>query len=76
MAIEYSSNCVKDRVTVFNGREDSLSLGSYCGSRLPATIRSSTEVVTITFTSDDSVNNRGFSLSYQGLKERSKGEHT
>ena len=36
-----------------------LSLGSYCGSGLPATIKSSTEVVTITFTSDDCVNNQG-----------------
>ena len=75
MAIEDSPNCVKDSVTIFNGKgEDSLALGSYCDNKLPATIISSTEIVTITFTSDDTVNNQGFRLHYRGLTERSKGE--
>ena len=76
MAIEDSPNCAKDQVTLLNGRDDSLSLGSYCGSKLPATIKSSTETVTITFTSDDSINDRGFKLSYRGIKVRSKGKYT
>ena len=74
MDIEKSPNCVKDKVTIMNGKDrDALPLGSYCGNKLPPTIRSSTEAVTIQFVSDGTVNNKGFNLQYKGLKERSKG---
>ena len=74
MAIEDSPDCAKDRVTILNGLDgDSLSMGSYCGTKLPATIQSSTEIVTVKFTSDDTVNDKGFSLRYRGNKVRSKG---
>ena len=77
MDIEESPNCVKDRVTILNGKDgDALPLGSYCGNKLPSTIQSSTEVVTIQFVSDGTVNNKGFNLQYRGLKGRSTGEHT
>ena len=75
ISIEGSHDCTKDRVTILNGKDDnSLSLGSYCGNQLPATIYSSTEAVTIKFISDSSVNDKGFSLQYKGLKERSEGK--
>ena len=75
MDIEESSNCVKDRVTISNGKDgDALSLGSYCGNKLPGTIQSSTESVIIKFISDGAINNKGFNLKYRGLNERSKGE--
>ena len=75
MDIEESPNCVKDQVTILNGKdEDALSLGSYCGNKLPATIQSSTETVIIKFISDGTINNKGFNLQYRGLKERSKGK--
>ena len=46
MNIEESPNCVKDRVTILNGKDtDALSLGSYCGNKLPPTIQSSIEVL-------------------------------
>ena len=74
MDIEESTNCAKDRVTILNGKgKNALPLESYCGNKLPPTIQSSTEVVTIQFVSDGTVNNKGFSLQYRGLKERSKG---
>ncbi len=61
--IEDSPDCVKDQVTIWNGKErESLPLGSYCGNQLPAIYKSSTEIVTINFVSDDTVNKRGFSL--------------
>ena len=73
--MEESPNCVKDQVTILNGKdEDAISLGSYCGNKLPAIIRSSTETVIIKFTSDDVISNKGFNLQYRGLKERSKGK--
>ena len=72
--IENSPDCSKDRVTILNGKEgNSLSLGNYCGNKLPVTIKSSTEIVTIKFISDDTVNNEGFSLRYRGLIEQNKG---
>ena len=75
MDIEESTNCVKDRVTILNGKDgDALQLGSYCGSKLPPTIQSSVEVVTIKFVSDGTVNNKGFNLQYRGLKERIRGK--
>ena len=75
MDIEESTNCVKNKVTILNGKdEDAISLGSYCGNKLPAIIRSSTETVIIKFTSDDAINNKGFDLRYRGLKERSNGK--
>ena len=74
MDIEESPNCIKDKVTILNGKGgDALPLGSYCGNKLPPTIQSSTEAVTIQFVSDDTVNSKGFNLQYRGLKERSKG---
>ena len=76
MDIEKSPNCVKDRVTILNGKgEDALPLRSYCGNKLPSTIRSSTQVVTVQFVSDGSVNSKGFNLQYRGLKKRSRGKH-
>ena len=75
MDIEESSNCAKDRVTILNGKhEDALSLGSYCGSKLPAIMHSSTETVIIKFISDGAISNKGFNLQYRGLKERSKSK--
>ena len=76
MAIEDSPDCTRDQLTILNGKDsDSLSLGSYCGNKLPATIKSSTESVIIKFISDGTVSNKGFSLEYKGLKKRSKGKH-
>ena len=75
MDIEESPNCVKDRVTILNGKDkDALSLGSYCGNKLPDIIYSSTETVIIKFTSNNVINNEGFDLQYRGLKEQSKGK--
>jgi len=73
--IEESVDCVKDRVTILNGiSADSLPLGSYCGSELPATVHSSTGAVTVKFTSDGAINKAGFKLYYRGLEERVAGE--
>ena len=74
--IEESPNCAKDRVTILNGNDvDAIPLGSYCGNKVPRTIQSSTEVVTIQFISDGTVNKKGFNLQYRGLKERIEGNH-
>ena len=72
--IEESPNCAKDRVTILNGNDvDAIPLGSYCGNKVPRTIQSSTEVVTIQFISDGTVNKKGFNLQYKGLQKRISG---
>ena len=46
--IEESPGCVKDQVTILNGKDgNALSLGSYCGNKSPVTIKSSTQAVTM-----------------------------
>jgi len=75
LSLEESRNCVKDQVTILNGiSADSLPLGTYCGSELPATVHSSTGAVTVKFTSDGAINKAGFKLHYRGLEERVAGE--
>lgn len=74
MSIEESPNCIKDHLTILNGKDiDALSMGRYCGSRSPFTMLSSTGSVTIKFVSDNVENRRGFSLQYRGLTERPQG---
>ena len=75
MSIERSDDCVKDRLTILNGRYDPVKIGSYCGNQLPATVQSSSRTITINFISDDSVSDKGFSLKYKGLKRRIRGNH-
>ena len=74
MSIEKSSNCIKDRLTILNGRHDPVMLASYCGNQLPATRQTSTRTVTINFISDGAGSDEGFVLKYQGTKKRVKGK--
>ena len=74
--IEDSPDCVKDRVTIWNGKEGESLSSSYCGNQLPAIFKSTTEIVTINFASDNTVNNKGFSLHYRGLMEQYEGTCT
>jgi len=75
LSIQRSADCVKDRVTILNGKSsDSLPLGSFCGFQLPATVYSSTGAVIVKFTSDGTNNKAGFKLNYRGLEERVPGE--
>ena len=75
MSIEESVNCTKDQLTIMNGKDETaLSVGTYCGDKLPAIIQSSTRIITVKFTSDDTVNKQGFSLQYKGLTDRVEGK--
>lgn len=75
MSIEESVNCTKDQLTIMNGKDETaLSMGSYCGDKVPATMQSSTRIVTVKFASDSAVNKQGFSLQYKGLTERVEGK--
>ena len=75
ISIEQSNDCVKDRLTIMNGRHNPVIIGKYCGDQLPATVQSSTRDVIINFISDGSVTDNGFSVKYKGLKKRARGKH-
>lgn len=66
--LEESSNCKFDKLEIFEGQssesEEGL-IGRYCGSNKPPVITSTTNVVTVKFTTDWSANDEGFQLSYK-----------
>lgn len=75
VSIEESPNCVKDQLTVLNGKDkDSLPMANLCGAHLPFTMQSSTGGVIIKFVSHSAVNKKGFNLQYKGLTERVEGK--
>ena len=66
--MEESSTCAYDKVTVYDGVGDSATrLGRYCGSTLPGEIISNTNSLFVSFESDSSVTNDGFSIKYAAI---------
>ena len=66
MKLEASVACSKDYVLVRNGDEtDSPVIGRYCGSTLPDAILSPGHEMMIEFSSDASIENSGFQLTYE-----------
>lgn len=65
--VEDSSMCHFDSVQVFDNSSTGGLMGTYCGSSVPPTTVSSSNIVTITFKTDGSRNAGGFSLSYRFL---------
>ena len=63
--VENHDNCVYDYVEVRDGI-DSVSplLGKYCGYRIPADIRSTTNQLYVKFVSDGSVQKEGFAATF------------
>lgn len=74
--LEYGTDCdVVDYVALYENNTDtgnSSLMGKYCGKKLPPVMTSTTNVVTLIFKSDVSLNADGFSLIYSFLDD-SKG---
>ena len=65
MDIEVLSNCSHDSVSVYNGDSiDAPLIGSYCGTRVPASITSFGSVLTVHFVSDSTLEQAGFRAIY------------
>ena len=64
--LEYDKSCFFDSVEFFEGgyTTASASLGRYCGLVKPTNVRSKMNIMTIKFSSDLSVNYKGFNLSW------------
>ncbi|BFZ17237.1 hypothetical protein BsWGS_20276 [Bradybaena similaris] len=64
--LEDEAECGYDVVTVYDGLQDTDPvIGEFCGSEIPDPITSSTEYLLIRFRSDDTINWKGFSATYQ-----------
>ncbi|XP_046963116.1 tolloid-like protein 1 [Vanessa cardui] len=67
--LEPEDNCGYDYVQVFGGLEGSAgNYGSFCGTKMPPEIVSTTDALLVKFRTDDSIVFKGFSASYQAVK--------
>lgn len=72
--IEDESDCGYDNVEVFDGKLDTdPGLGRFCGSKIPAEIVSSGQSLLVRFKSDDTINWKGFSATYEQVSLQSQG---
>ncbi|KAF7287446.1 hypothetical protein GWI33_001415 [Rhynchophorus ferrugineus] len=70
--LEFSPDCNYDYVKVFDNTTDSGQgdlIGTYCNNKLPPVLLSQSNIVTVDFASDGSINNGGFSISYAFLRK-------
>ncbi|KAL0832534.1 hypothetical protein ABMA28_000744 [Loxostege sticticalis] len=66
--LEPEANCGYDYVQVFGGLEGSAGdYGTFCGTKMPPEIVSTTEALLVRFRTDDSIVFKGFSASYQAV---------
>ncbi|KAI0223467.1 Ovochymase-1 [Lamellibrachia satsuma] len=64
--LEGSSNCEYDKVNIYDGSDDTAPLiRSLCGSRRPGDITASGNVVFVSFLSDGTITDYGFTIQYK-----------
>ncbi|KAH9509854.1 hypothetical protein Btru_045434 [Bulinus truncatus] len=61
--LEVESKCSYDSLQVFDGANSRL-LGKYCGSGISTVLRSTTNIMRLVFTTDNSVTSKGFLASF------------
>ena len=66
--LEDHSSCFRDSLEMFSGLKTRKFLGRYCGERFPAFVESSSNVMAITFESNDKITGLGFKLRYTSEK--------
>ncbi|XP_059179030.1 cubilin-like isoform X2 [Physella acuta] len=75
--LELSQNCRYDFVEIFDGSRDTgTSLGKWCGTSLPPPVRSTGNVMTVVFVTDDHDNFRGFLLTWNSFYSQNSPETT
>ena len=68
MQVEEHANCESDALTIFEGPElDFSERGKFCGYKLPSSIESTSNSISVEFISDSTSNRRGFKISYSLL---------
>ena len=66
--LEDHPSCFRDSLEIYSGLETRKFLGRYCGERFPAFVESSSNVMVITFESNDKITGLGFKLHYTSKK--------
>ncbi|CAH3185718.1 unnamed protein product, partial [Porites evermanni] len=66
--LEDHPSCFKDSLEIYSGLKSRTFLGRYCGERFPAFVESSSNVMVITFKSNDKITGLGFKLRYTSEK--------
>ena len=64
--LEQSSHCEYDSMTIYDGSDDTAPLlRKLCGSSTPGDVTASGNVVSVYFSSDDTITSSGFRLQYR-----------
>ena len=73
LSIEKEQSCLFDSVSLYDGSQENVSrrIGRFCGHRRPADIVSSGPVLLISLTTDNTINEGGFNITW--TSESSKG---
>ena len=66
--LEDHPSCSKDSLEIYSELKSTKLLGKYCGERFPAFVESSSNVMVITFESNDKITGLGFKLHYTSEK--------
>ncbi|CAH3199204.1 unnamed protein product [Porites evermanni] len=62
--LEDHPSCFNDFLEIYSGLKSKTFMGKYCGERFPPFIESFSNVMEITFVSNDKINGLGFKLHY------------
>ena len=66
--LEEHPSCYNDYIEVYNGGTTKAFVGRYCGQRFPEFLQSSSNVMEITFASNENVSSAGLKLHYTSQK--------
>ena len=66
--LEEHPSCYNDYIEVYDGGSAKEFLGRYCGQRFPEFLQSSSNVMEITFASNEKVSRAGLKLHYTSQK--------
>ncbi|KAM5338742.1 cubilin [Glossophaga mutica] len=72
--LQNSSGCVKDFVEIWENHTSGNLLGRYCGSTIPDSIDTSSNVALVRFVTDDSLTASGFRLWFESSLEECGGD--
>ena len=68
--MEDHPSCLKDFLEIYSGLKTRKFMGRYCGEKFPTFVESSSNVMVITFVSNDDTTGLGFKLHYTSEKGR------
>ena len=68
--VKFSARCSYDRIIVYDGANNSTSLGTFCGSMAPGDIISGSSYLSVSFESDMSMWASSFEIRYEAIESQ------